>query len=220
MPLFDLSEDEIIHRLANSRKTYRPSETGLDDFLKSGVFSEPPRLAAVLIPFARIEDRWNILFTRRNNDLPEHSGQVAFPGGRADVGEASPEETALRESYEEIGLKPSSVHILGRMKSFLTITNYKVKPVVGSIPWPFPVRLARVEVSRVFTIPFDWLADPSNHEVQQRRLPEPHHPIPVIYFKPYDGEVLWGVSAYIVINLLEILVGKNYSDQSSAQVII
>ncbi len=209
----DLSEDEIARRLADAQETYRPPETGLEDFLKSGIFGEPPRPAAVLVPFAKIDKRWHILFTRRNNDLPEHSGQVAFPGGRADPGENSPEETALRETYEEIGLNPASVRILGRMKSFLTITNYKVKPIVGSVPWPFPIRLAQVEVSRVFTIPFEWLADPLNHEIQLRRMPAPYSPIPVIYLKPFDGEVLWGVSAYITINLLEILVGNSVTNR-------
>jgi 8-oxo-dGTP pyrophosphatase MutT (NUDIX family) len=209
MPLLDLSEDEITRRLAIARDTYRPPETGLENFLKSGIFREPPRPAAVLVPFTRIDKRWHILFTRRNNDLPEHSGQVAFPGGRADPGDATPEETALRETYEEIGLNPGRVRILGSIKSFLTITNYNVKPIVGSVPWPSPIRLAQVEVSRVFTIPLEWLADPLNHEIQQRSMPAPYPPIPVIYFKPYDGEVLWGVSAYITINLLEILVGTS-----------
>jgi 8-oxo-dGTP pyrophosphatase MutT (NUDIX family) len=214
MPILDLTEDEIARRLSAAREAYIPPETGLENYLKSGAFSQAPRLAAVLVPFTKIEDRWHIIFTRRNNDLPEHSGQVAFPGGRADIGDTSPEETALRETYEEIGLYPSSVRILGRMKSFLTITNYKVKPVVGSVPWPFPIRLALTEVSRVFTIPLEWLADPLNHEVQQRRMPAPHPSIPIIYFRPYDGELLWGVSAYIVINMLEILFGnsaQNYS---------
>jgi 8-oxo-dGTP pyrophosphatase MutT (NUDIX family) len=209
MSINDLSEDEISYRLANAQRTFQPAETGLEDLVKSGLFSEHPRLAAVLVPFTRIDDQWHILFTRRNNDLPEHSGQVAFPGGRADLGDYSPEETALRETYEEIGLNPNRVRILGRMKSFLTISNYKVKPVVGRVPWPFPIRLAQVEVSRVFTIPLEWLADPLNHEVQEREMPAPHAPIPVIYFKPYDGEVLWGVSAYIISNLLGILMGNS-----------
>jgi 8-oxo-dGTP pyrophosphatase MutT (NUDIX family) len=211
LPFLDLSEDEISRRLAIAEGTYRPPETGLNDFLRSGIFTESPRPAAVLIPFTKIDNRWHILFTRRNDNLPEHSGQVAFPGGRADPADSNPEETALRETYEEIGLNPRSVRVLGQMKSLLTITNYEVKPVVGSIPWPFQLRLARVEVSRVFTVPFEWLANPSNHEVQQRSLPAPHPSIPVIYFKPYDGEVLWGVSAYIMVNLLEILEGRNNS---------
>ena len=211
MSLLDLSEDEIIRRLAIAREIYLPPETGLENFLKSGIFSEPPRPAAVLVPFTRIDQSWHILFTRRNNNLPEHSGQVAFPGGRADPKDATPEDTALRETYEEIGLNPGSVRILGSINSFLTITNYNVKPIVGSVPWPFSIRLAQVEVSRVFTIPLEWLADPLNHEIQQRSMPAPHSPIPVIYFKPYNGEVLWGVSAYITINLLEILVGTSIS---------
>jgi 8-oxo-dGTP pyrophosphatase MutT (NUDIX family) len=202
-----LSESEIKRKLSAARQSYLPLETGLDDYLKSGVFSEPPRPAAVLIPFVILENEWHILFTRRHADLPEHSGQVAFPGGRADPEDRSPEETALREAYEEIGLPPPSVRILGRMKSFATISNYQITPVVGRAPWPFQVRLAQIEVSRVFSIPWAWLADPSNHEIRQRSLPIIRPPISVIYFKPYDGEVLWGVSAYIVLNLLEILTG-------------
>lgn len=210
----DLNEEDIKNRLADARDTYIPAETGLEDFLNSGVFPEPPRLAAVLIPFTRIDNQWHILFTRRNNDLPEHSGQVAFPGGRADLGDRSPEETALREAYEEIGLEPGNVRILGRMKSFLTISNYKVKPVAGRVTWPFQIRLAQVEVSRVFTIPLTWLADPQNREIKQRSMPAPHPHIPVIYYKPYDGEVLWGVSAYIVLNLINILLSDQHSQQT------
>jgi 8-oxo-dGTP pyrophosphatase MutT (NUDIX family) len=205
MPAYPLSEGEIQRKLSSAQASYLPPETGLEDYLKSGIFSEPPRPAAVLIPFVKIENEWHILFTRRTNNLPEHSGQVAFPGGRADQEDSSPEETALREAYEEIGLPPESVRILGRMKSFATITNYHVTPVVGLAPWPFSLRLARIEVSRVFTIPWTWLANPANYEIKERSLPVPGEPIPVIYFKPYDGEVLWGVSAYIVLNLLEIL---------------
>lgn len=209
MPTHKLTVDEIQRKLSSAQRSFLPSEPGLEDYLKSGVFSEPPRPAAVLIPFVRVDNEWHILFTRRNSDLPEHSGQVAFPGGRADHGDASPEQTALREAYEEIGLPPESVRILGRMNSFTTISNYNVTPVVGMAPWPFPIRIAYIEVSRVFTIPWAWLVDPSSHEIKYRALPSPREPIPVVYFKPYDGEVLWGVSAYIVLNLLEILTGNS-----------
>ena len=90
----------------------------------------------MLIPFLRIEQAWHLLFTRRNSALPEHSGQVAFPGGRADPDDPDLETTALREAYEEIGLLPADVRILGRLYDFLTITNYLVTPIVGVIPWP------------------------------------------------------------------------------------
>jgi 8-oxo-dGTP pyrophosphatase MutT (NUDIX family) len=169
---------------------------------------EAPRAAAVLIPLQEIDQEWHVVFTRRTNSLPDHSGQVAFPGGRMDPEDETPEATALREAREEIGLDPASVRVLGRIDSFITITNFCVTPVVGVIPWPVEFRPAQEEVSRVFTMPLAWLADKENVEITERVLPEPFSPIPVIYFKKYDGEVLWGVSAQITLNLLEILFGE------------
>ena len=115
---------------------------------------EKPKPAAVLMPLLRQDSAWHILLTRRRDDLPEHSGQVAFPGGRADEGDATPEDTALRESREEIGLQPQDVVLLGRLQNYLTITNYLVTPVVGIIPWPYPLKLEAQEVSRAFTMKF------------------------------------------------------------------
>jgi len=147
-----LSEAEITRRLTLALENASPEPylefTALPQFL-----TEPPRLAAVLIPFLSGEAGWHILFTRRHSDLPEHSGQVAFPGGRADPEDLSLEQTALRESYEEIGLKPQDVRILGRLQDYLTITNYRVTPIVGVMPWPYELYPAEAEVSRVFTIP-------------------------------------------------------------------
>jgi 8-oxo-dGTP pyrophosphatase MutT (NUDIX family) len=168
-------------------------------------FNEYPRNAAVLIPILKQDHKWHILFTRRTSSLPEHSGQVAFPGGRADPGDDSPEITALREAQEEINLSPSDVRILGRLREIRTISNYCVIPVVGRIPWPYEFKLAREEVSRVFSIPLEWLADLKNHDIQFRELPSPHSPIPVIYFNHFDDELLWGISAEITLNFLESL---------------
>jgi len=205
MPQYHLSEAGIALRLAQALErdhgTVQPEFADLPGFLPGS-----PRPAAVLIPLLRKEDGWHLLFTRRNADLPEHSGQVAFPGGRADAEDASPEVTALREAQEEIGLDPADVRILGRLRDYLTITNYRVTPVVGIMPWPYPLRLASQEVSRAFTIPLIWLADPSNHEVRQRALPPPYAPVPVIYFHSYDGEILWGASARFTLNLLDTLL--------------
>lgn len=165
----------------------------------------PPRPAAVLIPFLMKEDSWHLLFTRRNSDLQEHSGQVAFPGGRMDPLDESPYATALREAQEEIGLAPNDVQVLGRLNDYLTITNYLVTPVVGVMPWPYPLRISSHEVSRVFTIPLAWLADPQNHEVRHRRIPGQDNPIPVVYFRPYESEILWGASARFTLGLLDVL---------------
>jgi 8-oxo-dGTP pyrophosphatase MutT (NUDIX family) len=167
--------------------------------------SGKPKPAAVLIPLFCEDSAWQILFTRRRDDLPEHSGQVAFPGGRTDPGDTSPEGTALRESWEEIGLNPEHVHILGRLRCYLTITNYLITPVVGVIPWPYPLQLETREVSRAFSIPLAWLVDPANHEERPRLLPEPNPPVNVIYFKLFDGEVLWGASARLTLALIRAL---------------
>jgi len=202
--LFDLSEAEIASRLkqnfpaasADPQMEY-PS---LLDWV-NGV----PRPAAVLVPLVREEHGWGVLLTRRNADLPEHSGQVAFPGGQADPQDSSAEFTALREAQEEIGLNPGHVRLLGRLPVLFTITNYLVTPVVGMLPWPYPLRPANEEVARIFTIPLAWLADRANYEERLRPLPPPNPPIPVVYFRTYDGELLWGASARIVLTLLHML---------------
>jgi 8-oxo-dGTP pyrophosphatase MutT (NUDIX family) len=200
----ELTEGEISARLAEidhrkeRKKSYNPR-------FPPELFNDFPHYAAVLVPMLKISGEWNILFTRRTSSLPEHSGQVAFPGGRADPEDDTPEETALREAQEEINLAPQDVQVLGRLRELRTISNYCVQPIVGRIPWPYEYKLAKEEVSRVFTIPLEWLADPDNHEVQYRELPEPYSPVPVIYFDQYDGELLWGVSAEITLNFLESL---------------
>jgi 8-oxo-dGTP pyrophosphatase MutT (NUDIX family) len=195
----DLPPSEIEIRLAevvdNPQMWDYPTQT----------FGAPPRPAAVLIPLLVRDECYHLLFTRRTGDLPEHSGQVAFPGGQAEHDDASPEGTALREAHEEIGMQPQGVRILGRLNRIQTISNYLVTPVVGIIPWPYPIRIASHEVSRVFTIPLHWLADPANYEIRQRDLPAPYAPVPVIYFNHYQDELLWGISAQITLDLIKAL---------------
>ena len=199
-----LAEAEISQRLAASLLEPHTGPvmefSALPDFIHA-----EPRKAAVLIPLICKERAWHLLLTRRNEQLPEHSGQVAFPGGRSDPQDPSPEATALREAFEEIGIDPDDVRLLGRLREYVTVTNYLVTPVVGAIPWPYPLRLAGDEVSRVFSIPLSWLADPENHEIRQRSLPEPYAPLPVVYFKQYEGELLWGASARFTLALLKAL---------------
>ncbi len=194
-----LTETEISRRLAAALAL--PAEEDCTAHWLTAV----PRPAAVLIPFLSILDEWQLLFTRRTDRVADHKGQVAFPGGSADPDDPSAEYTALREAKEEIGLHPADVRVLGRLQELPTISNYCVTPMVGVIPWPYPLRLADVEVSRAFTIPLAWLADPSHHETRARTLPGTNTSVRVIYFQIYNGELLWGVSAQITLNLLAAL---------------
>ncbi len=165
-----------------------------------------PRPAAVLIPFLQSRGEWHLLYIRRTSKLNDpHSGQVAFPGGVLDPDDKSLQATALREMHEEIGIAPADVRILGRLHEFITITSFQVTPFIGRIPWPYPLKLEQNEVSRAFTIPLSWLADPRNHRIQQRALPPPYEPVPVVYFEPHNGEVLWGATAGFTLALLDAL---------------
>jgi len=91
------------------------------------------------------------------------------------------------------------------LRDLLTITGYRVSPIVGLIPWPYPLKPQPSEVSRIFTIPLQWLADPDNRWVQSRDIRIQGKSIPVIYYRSYDSEVLWGASARITMLLLEAL---------------
>lgn len=198
--LLDLTENMIRARLEQNGwkeidEPYPP------DFLK-----KDPKEAAVLLPLLEKEDGWHLLFIRRTHvEGDMHSGQVAFPGGGREAGDDSLVKTALRETREEIGISLERVRILGKIGYLKTISNFVVTPVVAVVPYPCQFSPSPEEVSRIFTIPLYWLADPANREEQLRQLPGPYKPFKVIYFKPYDGEVLWGASARITLRFLEIL---------------
>lgn len=195
-----LPEDAIATCLASKRAG------ALEPRFPDGLLASQLRPAAVLIPFLKNGSEWELLFIRRTSKPQDpHSGQVAFPGGAKDPQEIDLKDTALREMYEEIGVSPSDVRILGNLQDFVTITSYQVTPFVGLIPWPYPLKLEEDEVSRAFTIPLKWLADPQNYYIRQRALPPPYEPVPVVYYQPYDGDVLWGASAGFTLALLEVL---------------
>jgi 8-oxo-dGTP pyrophosphatase MutT (NUDIX family) len=159
------------------------------------------KCAAVLIPLLRQDDEWHLLFTRRTDKVESHKGQVSFPGGACDEGETTPEETALREANEEVGIDPQKVRVLGKIMNMITITSFRVTPVVGIIEWPTVLHLGKDEVERVFTIPLNWLAEKNNRwefsmSGRNRSL---------IVYHPYDGELLWGATARMTVDFLKVL---------------
>ncbi len=201
MPL-DLSEGFISQRLNDS---YLPGVVASTDGYAEMYSGLQLKCAAVLIPLVWWKAEWHLVFTRRTEIVEHHKGQVSFPGGGCELGESSSEQTALREAEEEAGIKPRDVHLLGRLNEVLTITHFRITPVVGVIPWPYELRLETAEVKRVFTIPLLWLADPSNWVEQLVTLDGSPREFPVVRYHPFDGETLWGVSARITHNFLTVL---------------
>lgn len=159
------------------------------------------KCAAVLVPLTYYRDEWHILFTRRTDRVESHKGQVSFPGGACDEGETAPEQTALREAEEEIGIIPADVKVLGRLGRMVTVSNFQVSPIVGVIPWPYAFRMAGVEVARIFTIPLLWLANRNNYW----EFPLRESDRSLIAYHPYDGELLWGATARMTVNFLKTL---------------
>jgi 8-oxo-dGTP pyrophosphatase MutT (NUDIX family) len=162
------------------------------------------RRAAVLVAFVQDQNEWSLLYTRRSENLSNHRGQVSFPGGAMDPSDQTPMITALREAKEEIGINSNNIQILGSMSEFLTNSNYLVTPVVAIMDWPSELQISYAEVSRVFTIPIDWLRKKKNWEEKSYTHPDGMNGS-VIFFQPYDGELLWGISARITVDLLNLL---------------
>ena len=200
MAILRLTGRQIAARLASGNKAVTKRIDPADDL------APEVRGAAVLVPLFRQAGQWRLLFIRRAENADDyHSGQVAFPGGRLEPGEYNPTTTALREAEEEIGLAPEKVRILGRLNACHTVSNYLVTPVVAQIPWPVNLSPAPEEVERIFSMPLGWLAEPKNHRVEIRKLPGSERKLPVAYFRPYGGELLWGVSARITLDLVRSL---------------
>jgi len=194
-----LTEAQISQKLHVAIDSADPASDG---FLEIDLTEETRlKCAAVLVPLVWHDDEWNLLFTRRTDIVESHKGQVSFPGGACDEGETTPEETALREAEEEIGIQPSSVRVLGRLANLVTITYFRVTPVVGVVQWPAVFRVGEHEVARIFTMPLRWLANPSNR--WQFELPGTGRTL--IAFHPYDGELLWGATARMTVDFLTVL---------------
>jgi len=199
MTPFILDENAIRTRLQAFR---RPPLSPYDEDALPGA----PRPAAVLVPMFWDGGDWQLLFIRRTiNHRDPHSGQVAFPGGRADPDDLTPMHTALREANEEIGLAAEDVDVLGVLPLHRTASNFWVAPVVGRLRWPVQLTPSPDEVARIFTVPLGWLSNPAHREIRTRVLGDGLPTVQATFFQPYQGEVIWGATARMVLTLLEAL---------------
>jgi 8-oxo-dGTP pyrophosphatase MutT (NUDIX family) len=162
---------------------------------------EPARPAAVLIPIiARPE--MTVLLTQRTHTLSTHAGQIAFPGGKLEKGDADAVAAALRETREEIGLDASYIEPLGFIDSYRTGTGFIVNPVVAIVRTGFELKLDSGEVADTFEVPLRFLMDESNHHKHARdwRGRQRH-----FYAMPYGDHYIWGATAGIIKNMYQRL---------------
>lgn len=154
--------------------------------------------ASVLVPIVAHADAPTVLFTQRTAHLKNHSGQISFPGGRAETADASPEHTALRETWEEIGLAAERIEVLGRLPDYHTRTGYRVTPVVGIVLPPFDLAPDDNEVAEVFEVPLAFLLDQNNLQRHSREFEGEQR---YFFAIPFEHRYIWGATAGMLVNL-------------------
>ena len=164
----------------------------------------PARPAAVLAPVVLRGDRAFLLLTRRAASLRDHSGQIAFPGGKIESGE-SPLAAALREAEEEIGLRREKIEILGCFDPYQTSTGFRVFPLLGLVSPPLDLKPDPTEVDEAFEAPLDFLMNPANHQRHSKLWQGRERQF---YAIPWEGRYIWGATAGMIRNLYERLYGR------------
>lgn len=194
--LLSLTPAALQAAFVRAREVDVPREDGVPESFKP---------AAVLVPVVIRDEGLTMLLTRRTDHLHDHPGQISFPGGRVDAGDASPVATALREAAEEIGLLSQQVQVIGQLPLYHTGTGFEVTPVVGLVAPPLDLTLDPFEVAEAFEVPLSFLLDPRNHhrhsiEVRGRRRD--------YWAMPYADYYIWGATAGMIVTLSRHLRGE------------
>jgi 8-oxo-dGTP pyrophosphatase MutT (NUDIX family) len=160
--------------------------------------------SAVLIPLLYKDGELHVLLTERTEQVALHKGQVCFPGGTSQVEDDSLLETALREAWEETGLRPEDVELIGEIDdNVVASTGYVITPFVGFIPYPYAFHPNEQETKDIFCVPLAVLRNPERFRYEERAIGEYYYSGPVC---DYDGHVIWGATARMLKHLVDLLV--------------
>lgn len=160
------------------------------------------REAAVLVPLFERPHGFTVLLAQRTQHLHHHAGQVSLPGGGIEPTDADAVAAALRETEEEVGIPPSRVEVVGRLEPLATVTGFRITPVVGFVQCEVELRLDPFEVEAAFEVPLHFFLDPKNREVRSRRVGSRELSYYVMH---YDGRMIWGATAQILVNFVDKL---------------
>lgn len=161
--------------------------------LNTDVAAPPPqRVAGVLVPLVQRAHGIDLILTKRAAHLKSHPGQISFPGGKQEKTDTNIAQTALREAWEEVGLPPKSVELMGQLPNHNTVTSFAVTPVVGWISDEWQVQIDPGEVDEVFSVPFEFVMNTSNYQIQGRWW---QGGLRRYYTVPYGPYYIWGATA-------------------------
>ena len=192
----------IPHHADILRVLARPGGASSDFDLNPGTSGSGPakKDAGVLVPLIERSSGVHVVLTKRAAHLSSHPGQIAFPGGKRDAGDADISATALREAHEETGLDPSLVEILGQLPAHETVTGFNVIPTIGWISTPWEVKADPGEVAEVFEVPLSHVVTAQNFQVQSRIWRGQRRSY---YCVPYGPYYIWGATARILRGLAD-----------------
>ncbi len=164
---------------------------------KKKIIDENLKASAVLMPIFCSDGQYHVLFTERSDEVVFHKGQVCFPGGTQEPSDSSLLQTAIREAGEEIGLEARDIEILGELDDMLTfVTNYVISPFVAFIPHTHSLKTNGREVKGAFSVPLSFLMDEANFKSDT-------------YSYEYEGHVIWGATARILRQFIELLKSES-----------
>jgi 8-oxo-dGTP pyrophosphatase MutT (NUDIX family) len=167
--------------------------------------------AAVIVPLFNKDELCYILFTRRTQEVKHHKGQVSFPGGAFDEGDGDLRGTALRETFEEIGLREKDIRIIGTLDDIVTTTRFIVTPFVGYFPYPYPFQLSKREIEEIIEVPLPVLLDPACFS--EKKIVDGNSKR-WVYNYQYGHHAIWGATAKILKQFLELVSSFVHSSQT------
>lgn len=161
------------------------------------------KAASVLLPLFKKDGELSILFTQRTDNVEHHKGQISFPGGMRDPEDPDSVSTAIRETWEEVGIEPSLIQIIGELDDHPTVSGFNITPFVGRISYPFTTQICKEELSEAFSIPLAFFLDESN--CREESLVDSDGNKRVFFVFKFQNYRIWGATAAIIRNFIDVI---------------